>query len=43
MSDEVAGLADVERLTAWLDTHIPALGDGPLAVAKIHGLSLIHI
>lgn len=25
------------RLTAWLDTHIPQLGDGPLVVEKIHG------
>ena len=37
MSEELAALADVERLTAWLDVHIPALGDGPLAIEKIHG------
>lgn len=37
MSDELAALADRERLTTWLDAHIPALGDGPLAIAKIHG------
>lgn len=30
-------LYDAERLTAWLDTNIPQLGDGPLAVKKIHG------
>ena len=32
-----AELADIERLTAWLDIHIPALGDGPLAVEQLHG------
>lgn len=37
MSDELAALANRERLTAWLDAHIPALGDGPLDIAKIHG------
>lgn len=37
MTENVAALADVERLTAWLDANIPALGDGPLEVAKIHG------
>lgn len=30
-------LANIERLTAWLDTHIPELGDGPLAVEQLHG------
>jgi len=30
-------LADVGRLTAWLDANIPALGDGPLTVTQIHG------
>lgn len=37
MTDDIAALADPERLTAWLDANIPALGDGPLAVEKIHG------
>lgn len=37
MSDDVAALADPERLTAWLDANIPGLGNGPLAVKKIHG------
>ena len=30
MTDDVAALADRERLTAWLDVNIPSLGDGPL-------------
>lgn len=29
-------LYDAERLTAWLDVHIPELGSGPLAVGQIH-------
>ena len=37
MSDEVSALASPERLTAWLDANIPALGSQPLAVEKIHG------
>ena len=37
MTDDIALLADPDRLSAWLDAHIPALGDGPLQVAKIHG------
>lgn len=36
MSD-TEGLYDAARLTAWLDENIPQLGDGPLAVKKIHG------
>lgn len=32
-----AGLAHVGRLTAWLDTHVPELGDGPLTVSQMHG------
>ena len=35
--DSLDGLVDVERLTAWLDSNIPALGAGPLAVEKVHG------
>lgn len=31
------GLADLPRLTAWLDAHIPAFGDGPLTVTQLHG------
>lgn len=30
-------LFDAERLTAWLDVHIPALGSGPLDANMIHG------
>lgn len=30
-------LANIPRLTAWLDAHIPALGDGPLAIGMVHG------
>jgi aminoglycoside phosphotransferase (APT) family kinase protein len=37
MNDDVAALADPGRLARWLDTHIPALGTGPLTVKKIHG------
>jgi aminoglycoside phosphotransferase (APT) family kinase protein len=33
----VAELADVPRLTAWLDANIPALGSGPLHVTQLHG------
>lgn len=29
-------LAPVERLTPWLDEHVPELGDGPLVVGQIH-------
>ncbi len=31
------GLLDVPRLTAWLDTHLPALGSGPLTVTRVKG------
>ena len=37
MTSETASLVDPERLTAWLDAHIPALGEGPLVIRKIHG------
>lgn len=30
-------LADTKRLTAWLDVNIPALGEGPLETALLHG------
>ena len=30
-------LADVERLTAWLDANVPELGDGPLQLEQLHG------
>lgn len=33
----IAELADVERLTAWLDAHVPQLGDGRLTVTQLHG------
>lgn len=32
-----AELADIPRLTAWLDAHIPELGNGPLRVGQMHG------
>lgn len=32
-----AELADAEALAAWLDVHLPALGDGPLQIAQLHG------
>jgi len=37
MKDDIAALADPERLTPWLDAHIPSLGTGPLTTRKIHG------
>jgi aminoglycoside phosphotransferase (APT) family kinase protein len=37
VSDDAKGLADRVRLTAWLDVHIPSLGNGPLEIEKIHG------
>lgn len=37
MTDALDGLVDGERLTSWLDAHIPQLGNGPLQVHKIHG------
>lgn len=36
-SHDLSSLVHIPRLTAWLDAYIPALGDGPLTVAKIHG------
>ena len=30
-------LANVPRLTEWLDAHIPQLGSGPLTTALLHG------
>ncbi|WP_374526950.1 phosphotransferase family protein [Novosphingobium sp.] len=30
-------LADIPRLSAWLDAHVPELGDGPLVVEQLHG------
>jgi aminoglycoside phosphotransferase (APT) family kinase protein len=32
-----AELADIPRLTAWLDAEIPELGNGPLEVEQLHG------
>jgi aminoglycoside phosphotransferase (APT) family kinase protein len=37
MSDDLEKLVDVARLTAWLDRHVPVLGDGPLQARLIHG------
>jgi len=34
ISDE---LVNVERLTAWLDDHVPELGSDPLTVTQLHG------
>ncbi|HTV96071.1 MAG TPA: phosphotransferase family protein [Steroidobacteraceae bacterium] len=34
---DLAALIDVPRLSAWLDEHIPALGDAPLEARIIHG------
>lgn len=30
-------LVDIARLAAWLDTHVPELGNGTLAVSQLHG------
>lgn len=35
--EDLAKLADIDKLTAWLDEHIPELGAGPLKVAMVHG------
>lgn len=35
--NELQGIVDIARLTEWLDSNIPELGDGPLAVKKVHG------
>lgn len=32
-----ANLADSGRLAAWLDLHIPELGNGPLRIEQLHG------
>ncbi|MDE2570853.1 MAG: phosphotransferase family protein [Sphingomonadales bacterium] len=32
-----AELADIPRLTAWLDANVPELGTGPLEVTQLHG------
>ena len=32
-----ANLADPGRLAAWLDLHIPELGNGPLRIEQLHG------
>lgn len=37
MVQELAALADVDRLSTWLDVHLPELGDGPLKTRLIHG------
>jgi aminoglycoside phosphotransferase (APT) family kinase protein len=39
MADDttLAGLVDIEKLTAWLDDNIPALGAGILSVKMLHG------
>jgi aminoglycoside phosphotransferase (APT) family kinase protein len=36
-AEGLAGLVDEARLTAWLDEHVPSLGDGPLQASMIHG------
>lgn len=37
LKHNLAELVDIPRLTAWLDDHVPELGDGPLAVELISG------
>ncbi|HEX7851905.1 MAG TPA: phosphotransferase family protein, partial [Sphingomonas sp.] len=37
ITHDLAALADIPRLTAWLDAHIPQLGKGPLETALLHG------
>jgi aminoglycoside phosphotransferase (APT) family kinase protein len=37
MNHDLAALADIPRLTAWLDANISELGSGPLVTELIHG------
>lgn len=37
MTADLSDLVNIPRLTDWLDEQVPALGDGPLTVDKIHG------
>jgi aminoglycoside phosphotransferase (APT) family kinase protein len=37
MTADTTALYDAERLTQWLDEHIPEMGDGPLEVGFLHG------
>ncbi|MCB2076895.1 MAG: phosphotransferase family protein [Novosphingobium sp.] len=37
MQHDLASLADVPRLTEWLDAHVPELGNGPLTTELLHG------
>ena len=34
---DLAALADIPRLTDWLDANIPQLGKGPLTTELLHG------
>src|ERR1700741_3794429 len=37
ITHDLAALADVPRLAAWLDDHIPELGTGKLKTELLHG------
>jgi aminoglycoside phosphotransferase (APT) family kinase protein len=37
IAHDLNSLADVPRLTEWLDAHVPQLGQGPLQTALLHG------
>lgn len=37
INHDLAALADIPRLTEWLDANIPELGDGPLTTELLHG------
>jgi aminoglycoside phosphotransferase (APT) family kinase protein len=37
ITHDLAALADVPRLTEWLDAHVPQLGKGPLRTELLHG------
>jgi aminoglycoside phosphotransferase (APT) family kinase protein len=36
-TNNAAALVDIAKLTTWLDSNIPELGDGPLHARMIHG------
>jgi aminoglycoside phosphotransferase (APT) family kinase protein len=37
MAASTEGLIDLDKLTAWLDEHVPEVGSGPLSANLIHG------
>ena len=37
MSYDINNLVDAEKLSQWLDNHVPDLGDGSLSISFLHG------